>query len=85
MESHATRIRPSRNRMRGQRWQLENSVESALEASDFLQFSRELNDPHSSVHVFLGCQMSFIQTAAYGDKRNDKMTGYDFQFPFFDS
>ena len=40
LESHALRIKPEFNIIPEQRSQLENSIDSVLEADDFMEFSR---------------------------------------------
>jgi len=65
LESHALRIKPEFNIIPNQRSRLENSMDSVLEADDFMEFSRHIEAPHSNIHVFLGCTMQFVETAAY--------------------
>ena len=57
-------------------WQtsLQNQINSALQATDFVSFSNAVKSPHNSIHGLLGggsassnpgCSMGYVQSAAY--------------------
>jgi len=62
---------------------LATMVETAFEETSYRGFSRQINIPHSYVHVRVGCDMAFLDNAAYDPIFYLHHSYVDYQFAFW--